>query len=111
MPSVFNSDAHLGFGGCRLGFVHEFARNVQCGQLSLVGDFIDSRSLGRPICRPDRRSEVVRAVPIMARQGARVICAPGSLRPQLSGIRRPAAIFRLVHSRGPEAQGQEHGPA
>lgn len=47
LRTVFTSDVHLGFKGCRAGFLLEFLRRVECEQLYLVGDIIDLWSLER----------------------------------------------------------------
>ena len=47
LRSVFISDVHLGFKGCRAEFLLDFLRRVECEQIYLVGDIIDLWSLQR----------------------------------------------------------------
>jgi UDP-2,3-diacylglucosamine pyrophosphatase LpxH len=78
MRSVFNSDLHLGFRGCRAGFLLNLLRNVECDQRYLVGDIIDLCSLRRTFYRPRQRNDVARAVRGKTREGTRVIYLPGN---------------------------------
>lgn len=78
MRSVFISDVHLGFRGCRAGFLLDFLRNVECEQLYLVGDIIDLWSLERTFYWPQQHSDVVRTVLAKARNGTRVVYIPGN---------------------------------
>ena len=43
--SAWISDIHLGFKDCKAEFLLDFLRHLDCGQLYLVGDFIDFWSL------------------------------------------------------------------
>jgi UDP-2,3-diacylglucosamine pyrophosphatase LpxH len=78
MRSVFISDVHLGFRGCRAGFLLDFLRNVECDQLYLVGDIIDLWSLERTFYWPPQHNEVVRTILSKARAGTRVVYVPGN---------------------------------
>ncbi len=78
MRSVFISDVHLGFRGCRAGFLLDFLGNVECDQLYLVGDIIDLWSLERTFYWPPQHNEVVRTVLGKARAGTRVVYVPGN---------------------------------
>jgi len=78
LRSVFISDVHLGFRGCRAGFLLDFLRNVECDQLYLVGDIIDLWSLERTFYWPPQHNEVVRTILSKARAGTRVVYVPGN---------------------------------
>jgi UDP-2,3-diacylglucosamine pyrophosphatase LpxH len=78
LRSVFISDVHLGFRGCRAGYLLDFLKNVECERLYLVGDIIDLWSLERTFYWPTQHNEVVLAVMAKARKGTRVIYVPGN---------------------------------
>jgi UDP-2,3-diacylglucosamine pyrophosphatase LpxH len=78
MRSVFISDVHLGFRGCRAGFLLDFLRNVECEQLYLVGDIIDLWSLERSFYWPQQHNDVIRTLLGKAKNGTRVIYVPGN---------------------------------
>ena len=52
LRTVFLSDTHLGFKGCRAEFLLDFLRRVECEQIYLVGDIIDVWSLSRAFYWP-----------------------------------------------------------
>ncbi|RPI13717.1 MAG: UDP-2,3-diacylglucosamine diphosphatase [Lysobacterales bacterium] len=76
--TVFISDVHLGFNGCRAGFLLDFLRRVECETLYLVGDIIDLWSLERSFYWPQQHNDVVRTVLAKARDGTRVVYVPGN---------------------------------
>ena len=78
MRSVFISDVHLGFRGCRASFLLDFLRNVECEQLYLVGDIIDLWSLERTFYWPQQHNDVIRTLLGKAKNGTRVIYIPGN---------------------------------
>jgi len=78
LRSVFISDVHLGFNGCRAGFLLDFLQRVDCEYLYLVGDIIDLWSLERTFYWPRDHNDVVRAVLGKARRGTRVVYVPGN---------------------------------
>jgi len=76
--TVFISDFHLGFKGCRAGDLLEFLKAIDCEQLYLVGDILDLWSLQRRFYWPTQHNDVLRAVLDKARRGTRVIYIPGN---------------------------------
>ena len=78
LRSVFISDVHLGFKGCRAGFLLDFLRRVECEQLYLVGDIIDLWSLERTFYWPQQHNDVIRTLLGKAKHGTRVVYVPGN---------------------------------
>jgi UDP-2,3-diacylglucosamine pyrophosphatase LpxH len=78
LRSVFISDVHLGFKGCRAEFLLDFLRRVECEQLYLVGDIIDLWSLQRSFYWPQAHNDVIRTVLGKAKHGTRVVYVPGN---------------------------------
>jgi UDP-2,3-diacylglucosamine pyrophosphatase LpxH len=76
--SVFISDVHLGFKGCRAAFLLDFLRRVECEQLYLVGDIIDLWSLERTFYCPQLHNDVIRTVLGKSKHGTRVVYIPGN---------------------------------
>ena len=76
--SVFISDVHLGFRGCRAEALCDFLRAVQPEFLFLVGDIIDLWSLKKSFYWPTAHANALRAVLCKAREGTRVIFIPGN---------------------------------
>ena len=78
LRSVFISDVHLGFKGCRAEFLLDFLRRVECEQLYLVGDIIDLWSLQRTFYWPQAHNDVIRTILGKAKHGTRVLYVPGN---------------------------------
>jgi UDP-2,3-diacylglucosamine pyrophosphatase LpxH len=76
--TVFISDVHLGFKGCRAEFLLDFLRKVECQQIYLVGDIIDVWSLTRSFYWPQAHNDVIRTVLGKAKHGTRVVYVPGN---------------------------------
>lgn len=76
--SVFVSDVHLGYHGCRAELLLSFLRNTRTEQLYLVGDIVDLESLQNQFCWPQAHSDVVRTLLGKATHGTRVIYIPGN---------------------------------
>lgn len=83
LRSVFISDVHLGFRGCRAEELCSFLRSIQPAHLYLVGDIIDLWSLKKTFFWPSAHNEVLRAILRKARDGTRVIFIPGNHDEQL----------------------------
>ena len=64
LRTVFLSDTHLGFKGCRAEFLLDFLRRVECEQIYLVGDIIDVWSLTRSFYWPRLAAFVLAALVI-----------------------------------------------
>jgi UDP-2,3-diacylglucosamine pyrophosphatase LpxH len=78
LRSIFISDVHLGFKGCRAEFLLDFLRRVECQQVYLVGDIIDVWSLTRSFYWPQAHNDVIRTILGKAKHGTRVIYVPGN---------------------------------
>ena len=78
LRSVFISDVHLGFKGCRAEFLLDFLRRVECEQIFLVGDIIDLWSLQRSFYWPQAHNDVIRTILGKAKHGTRVTYVPGN---------------------------------
>jgi UDP-2,3-diacylglucosamine pyrophosphatase LpxH len=78
LRSVFISDVHLGFKGCRAEFLLDFLRRVECEQIYLVGDIIDLWSLQRSFYWPQAHNDVIRTLLGKAKHGTRVVYVPGN---------------------------------
>ncbi len=78
LRSIFISDVHLGFKGCRAEFLLDFLRRVECQQVYLVGDIIDVWSLTRSFYWPQAHNDVIRCILGKAKHGTRVIYVPGN---------------------------------
>jgi UDP-2,3-diacylglucosamine pyrophosphatase LpxH len=78
LRSVFISDVHLGFKGCRAEFLLDFLRRVECEQIYLVGDIIDLWSLERSFYWPQTHNDVIRTILGKAKHGTRVVYVPGN---------------------------------
>jgi UDP-2,3-diacylglucosamine pyrophosphatase LpxH len=76
--SIFVSDVHLGFRGCRAEFLLDFLRRVECRQVYLVGDIIDVWSLTRSFYWPQAHNDVIRTILGKAKHGTRVVYVPGN---------------------------------
>lgn len=76
--SVFISDVHLGFKGCRAEELLRFLQSVQTERLFLVGDIVDFWSLRRAPFWPRAHHDVVRTILAKAKDGTRVIFIPGN---------------------------------
>jgi UDP-2,3-diacylglucosamine pyrophosphatase LpxH len=78
LRSVFISDVHLGFKGCRAEFLLDFLRRVECEQIYLVGDIIDLWNLQRTFYWPQAHNDVIRTILGKAKHGTRVVYVPGN---------------------------------
>jgi UDP-2,3-diacylglucosamine pyrophosphatase LpxH len=76
--SIFISDVHLGFKGCRAEFLLDFLRRVECQEIYLVGDIIDVWSLTRSFYWPQAHNDVIRTILGKAKHGTRVVYVPGN---------------------------------
>lgn len=78
LRSLFISDVHLGFPGCRAEFLCDFLEQVACEFLYLVGDIVDFHYMRNRRFWPASHSDVVQKILEMARAGTRVIYVPGN---------------------------------
>lgn len=78
LRTVFISDVHLGFKGCRADFLLDFLRRVECERLYLVGDIVDLWALQRTFYWPQAHNDVLRTILGKAKHGTRVVYVPGN---------------------------------
>jgi len=76
--TLFLSDIHLGYRGCRAGALLEFLGRYQPDEIILVGDVVDLWSLRRTPYWPAEHQAVVRRFVQLAASGVRVIYVPGN---------------------------------
>jgi len=76
--TVWISDVHLGFPGCRADFLLDFLDRVTCDRLYLVGDIIDFWHMRRGLYWPQAHNNVVRKLLGMAKHGTEVVYVPGN---------------------------------
>src|SRR5690242_14206889 len=76
--SIFISDVHLGFRGCRADFLLDFLRNTEWEYLYLGGDIIDGWELNNRLSWPQEHNNVVRTILAKAKHDTKVIYIPGT---------------------------------
>ena len=76
--SVFISDVHLGYHGCRADLLLAFLRATRTRNLYLVGDIVDLESLQQSFFWPQAHSDVVRTLLGKAKHGTRIVYLPGN---------------------------------
>lgn len=76
--TVFISDVHLGFRGCRADELYAFLKNSECERLYLVGDIVDLWALKGRGYWPVSHNQVVRRILKLAKKGTHVVYVPGN---------------------------------
>jgi len=76
--SVWISDVHLGYRGCKAEFLLDFLQSIDTEYLFLVGDIIDLWSMRKSLFWPQSHNNVVRTILGKAKQGTKVIYIPGN---------------------------------
>ncbi len=77
--SVWLSDIHLGYRGCKAEFLLDFLRTVECDYIYLVGDIFDIWYLKRKgFYWPQSHNNVIRTILGKAKHNTRVIYIPGN---------------------------------
>ena len=76
--TVWISDVHLGFSGCKAEFLLDFLHSTRCDQLYLVGDIIDVWCMKKRLYWPQEHNNVVRTLLGKAKHGTRVVTARAS---------------------------------
>lgn len=102
--TVWISDVHLGYRGCRADALLTFLRESDCERLYLVGDIVDLWQLGRRPFWPQQHNDVVRTILGKARYGCEVIYVignhDGALAPYLwQSFGQITLVERIVHER------------
>ncbi|MDZ7662101.1 UDP-2,3-diacylglucosamine diphosphatase [Thiohalophilus sp.] len=77
--SVWLSDIHLGYRGCKAEYLIDFLDSVQCEYLFLVGDIFDLWYMRRKgLYWPQSHNDVMRKILGKAKHGTRVVYIPGN---------------------------------
>lgn len=76
--SVWISDIHLGFKGCRADFLLDFLESLECTYLFLVGDIIDVLNMKNGFYWPREHNEVMRNILVKANGSTKVVFVPGN---------------------------------
>jgi len=76
--SVWLSDIHLGYKGCKSEYLLNFLKTIECEHLYLVGDIVDIWSMKKSVYWPQQHSDVIRIILDKARAGVKVIYVPGN---------------------------------
>ncbi|MCG8435835.1 MAG: UDP-2,3-diacylglucosamine diphosphatase [Gammaproteobacteria bacterium] len=76
--TIWLSDIHLGFKGCRADFLLEFLRSTECDYLYLVGDIIDVWNMKKGIYWPQEHNNVIRTILGKAKHNSQVTFIPGN---------------------------------
>jgi UDP-2,3-diacylglucosamine pyrophosphatase LpxH len=76
--TVFVSDVHLGYRGCRSALFLDFLAHLDTERLVLVGDVVDLWSMKRTHYWPDEHAAIVRRLTELAADGVEVIYVPGN---------------------------------
>jgi UDP-2,3-diacylglucosamine pyrophosphatase LpxH len=76
--TVFVSDVHLGYFGCRARYLRHFLESVNSSTIVLGGDIIDLWALRKGFYWPPEHQDVLRTLLAKARAGTRVVFVPGN---------------------------------
>lgn len=76
--SVFISDIHLGYRGCRADQLLDFLGTIKACNIFVIGDLIDIWAMKRSLYWPRQHQEVLKALLEHARNGSRVVYVPGN---------------------------------
>ncbi len=76
--TLFISDVHLGYKGCRAEYLLDFLANVEAQSIFVIGDLVDFWALKRSFYWPAAHQEVLRTLLTRARTGTRVVYIPGN---------------------------------
>ena len=77
--TVWLSDLHLGYRGCKTEFLLDFLQQVECEYLYLVGDIIDvSYMKQKGFHWPQSHNNVIRTILGKAKHNTKVVYIPGN---------------------------------
>ena len=76
--SIWISDVHLGYKGCKADYLLDFLRSTETENLFLVGDIIDVWSMKRTMFWPQSHNNVIRTILGKAKHDTKVIYIPGN---------------------------------
>ena len=77
--TIFISDTHLGFRGCKAELLADFLAHNDCQTLYLVGDIIDGWQIKKGWFWSEHHSLVLNLILKKANEGTRVIYVPGRI--------------------------------
>jgi UDP-2,3-diacylglucosamine pyrophosphatase LpxH len=76
--SIWISDVHLGFKGCKADYLLDFLKHTKSDYLYLVGDIVDVWSMKKSVFWPQTHNNVLRKILGKAKKGTKVIYIPGN---------------------------------
>lgn len=76
--SIWISDVHLGFKGCKAEYLLDFLKHTESEFLYLVGDIVDIWSMKKSVYWPQAHNNILRKILSKAKKGTRVIYIPGN---------------------------------
>lgn len=76
--SIWISDVHLGFKGCKADYLLDFLKNTHSEYLYLVGDIVDLWSMKKSVYWPQTHNNVLRKILNKAKKGTKVVYIPGN---------------------------------
>jgi UDP-2,3-diacylglucosamine pyrophosphatase LpxH len=76
--SIWISDVHLGFKGCKAEYLLDFLSHTDSEHLYLVGDIVDIWHMKRGINWPQAHNNIVRKLLGKAKKGTKVTYIPGN---------------------------------
>ncbi|MEA3298846.1 MAG: UDP-2,3-diacylglucosamine diphosphatase [Pseudomonadota bacterium] len=76
--SIWLSDIHLGYKGCRAEFLLDFLERARADVIYLVGDVVDFWAMKRHFLWPESHQAVLRKLLALAAAGTRVVYIPGN---------------------------------
>jgi UDP-2,3-diacylglucosamine pyrophosphatase LpxH len=77
--TVWLSDIHLGYRGCKADFLLDFLKNVECDYIYLVGDIFDLWAMKQKgFYWPQSHNNVIRTILGKAKHGTKIIYIPGN---------------------------------
>ncbi|MGB5455587.1 MAG: UDP-2,3-diacylglucosamine diphosphatase [Gammaproteobacteria bacterium] len=76
--TVWISDVHLGFRGCKANYLLDFLKSVNCEYLYLVGDIVDVWNMKKSVHWPQEHNNVIRTILSKSKQGTKVVYIPGN---------------------------------
>jgi UDP-2,3-diacylglucosamine pyrophosphatase LpxH len=77
--TIWLSDIHLGYRGCKADYLLDFLRSTECEHLYLVGDIIDIWAMKRRgVYWPQTHNNVIRTILGKAKHATKVVYIPGN---------------------------------
>ena len=77
--TIWLSDIHLGYKGCKADYLLDFLRSTECEYLFLVGDIFDVWSMKRRgLFWPQSHNNVIRTILGKSKHNTKVIYIPGN---------------------------------